>query len=358
MKGLKYCTIGLAIALCSCANNKDQNIHNQGRNSQKSIIVNYVDTMVLRKSTFNKQIICNGKLRAIEKCDLVFSTSGVLSKINAHNGKIVKKGDLLAVLDISEAKIALKKAHKMKEKGWTDLVDKLIGQGYNSDTTNVPKEVMAFARMSSGYDAAVEGLEDAKRNLEKCYLYAPFNGKIADMDSRLHQSPANGKLCSLINDDYFNVEFSVLEAEIKEIAVGQVVDVALFIDESTCLEGKITEINPTIDDKGQIKVRARVKNQNNQLIDGMNIMLTLNKKIEDQYVVPKDAVLARDGHFVVFCYRDGKAVWNYVDIVMSNVDYHVIEGSKAKHTIVSSEDIIIIDGNLNLADGTNVEIKE
>ena len=33
----------------------------------------YVDTLVLRPQTFHRQLVCNGKLRAIAKCELSFS---------------------------------------------------------------------------------------------------------------------------------------------------------------------------------------------------------------------------------------------------------------------------------------------
>ncbi len=53
-------------------------------------------------------------------------------------------------------------------------------------------------------------------------------------------------------------------------------------------------------------------------------------------------------------YRDGKAIWTYVDVVMSNIDSHVIKGSEKKQTVISEEDVVITSNNLNLADGTDV----
>ena len=56
----------------------------------------------------------------------------------------------------------------------------------------------------------------------------------------------------------------------------------------------------------------------------------------------------------IFCYREGKAVWTYVDVVMSNIDSHVITGCEKKQTTISENDIVITSNNLNLADGTDV----
>ena len=64
--------------------------------------------------------------------------------------------------------------------------------------------------------------------------------------------------------------------------------------------------------------------------------------------------MSRDGFQVVFRYQDGKAVWTYVDVVMSNIDSHAITGNKKKQTTISENDIVIVSNNLNLADGTDV----
>lgn len=116
----------------------------------------------------------------------------------------------------------------------------------------------------------------------------------------------------------------------------------------------MTEINPLIDERGQVKIRARVSNTDRYLVEGMNVKIMLEREIKNCFVVPKDAVVLRDGFQVIFCYREGKAVWTYVDVVMSNIDSHVITGCEKKQTTISENDIVITSNNLNLADGTDV----
>ena len=158
----------------------------------------------------------------------------------------------------------------------------------------------------------------------------------------------------MIDDSYFDVEFSILEAEIEEVALGQHVKIIPFVNDKKTFYGDVTEINPLIDDHGQVKIRARVRNADSYLIEGMNVKIVLEREIKNSFVVPKDAVVLRDGFQVVFCYRDGKAVWTYVDVVMSNIDSHVITGCEKKQTSISENDVVITSNNLNLADGTDV----
>lgn len=345
-----------ALLVSSCGGSDKEKKETDMSKTQHEQVVNYVDTVILSKRVFNKQIVCNGKLRAVAKSDVVFATSGTIAAVRAFNGTIVRKGDLLASLDTKDADIEVARAVSQMDKANIDLLDKLIGQGYDADTTLVPAAIMKSVRITSGYNSALEALQGAERKLADCFLHAPFAGRVANMDSKVYQRTTD-KFCTLIDDITFDVEFSLLEAELGEVLVGQVVDVTPFIDDNRHFSGTVTQINPLIDDKGQIKIRAKVSNRDGYLMEGMNVKIVINNKIGEQYVVPKDAVVLRDGYFVVFRYVDGIAVWTYVDVVMSNIDSHVITGNAKKQTTISESDVVITSGNLNLADGTAVTPK-
>lgn len=336
----------------ACGNEKKKEEKEIGKSEgQRQLIM--VDTLELKKRTFQKQIVCNGKLRAVFKSDLSFDGTGVITEINGTNGDYVNKGSVLAALDNKEAMVELEKSRRAMEKADIDLQDKLIGQGYSADTTVVPTAILRNVKISSGYDNAIDQLETARRRLASCYLIAPFNGRVANLDAKVYDRSAN-KLCTLIDDSYFDVEFSILEAEIEEVEQKQHVKMIPFINDKKTFYGDVTEINPLIDEHGQVKIRARVRNTDRYLIEGMNVKIVLEREIKNSFVVPKEAVVLRDGFQVIFCYREGKAVWTYVDVVMSNIDSHVITGSEKKQTSISENDVVITSNNLNLADGTDV----
>ena len=120
----------------------------------------------------------------------------------------------------------------------------------------------------------------------------------------------------------------------------------------------MTNINPTVDEKGLIKITARIANPSRKLIDGMNVKVIAENDVPNSLIVPKDAVVERDGYHVVFLYKDGEAVWTYVDIAYSNISSFAITGCKRKETTLSEGDRVITSGNLNLADGTKVKLKK
>ena len=234
-----------------------------------------------------------------------------------------------------------------------ELTDKLIGLGYDADMKDVPADVMQRAEVTSGYYSAKYQLQSAKTALEECNLYAPFSGRIANLDARSFQRAE--KVCTLIDDSQFEVEFKILEAELEHIAKGQKVKVSSFVEDSVTYEGVITEINPLVDDKGLIKIIARMANKGDTLMDGMNVRVVVEQRVQNMFVVSKDAVVERDGYHVIFRYEDGHAVWTYVDIVYSNINSFAITGCQRKETTIHEGDVIITSGNLNLADGTEVK---
>jgi hypothetical protein len=120
-----------------------------------------------------------------------------------------------------------------------------------------------------------------------------------------------------------------------------------FINDSTLLEGRITQINPQVDESGMVKVKARFRN-NGKLIDGMNVKVVIRKPFPDRLVVPKEALVIRQGRDVIFVRQDSLAIWKYVTVEAENsTSVAVKEG-------LDAGDLVIVRGNVNLAHETIV----
>ena len=340
------------ILLAACTSNKEENKDGSGiEMHQQQMSETYVDTMVLHQKEFNKQIVCNGRLRAKAKSELNFNGQGIIAEVFVREGQYIGKGKLIATLDKQDRQRELEKAKHELQRAKVELTDKLIGLGYN-DMNAVPADVMERAEVMSGYYSAKFQLQSAKKALEECNLYAPFSGRIADLEAKRFQK--NDKVCTLVDDSGFEVEFRILEAELSGVRIGQKVKVTPFVQDSIQYEGRVTEINPLVDDKGLVKIKAQLSNRGNTLLDGMNVRVIVEEKMQHMFVVPKDAVVERDGYQVIFLLEEGRAVWTYVDVVHSNISSFAITGCQRKETTIKEGDIVITSGNLNLADGTEV----
>ena len=328
------------VAGCGGAKEKEK----EGSNAAKIVYVeeqNLVDTVVLRMQPFNKQIVGNGKLRAVTKSVLHFNGTGEIVDIRFKNGENVRKGEVIAQLDSTTAYLNLKQAQLTLDKSKIDRMDALIGFGY-SDTTNIPEEHRKVADIRSGYASAVNNLKQAEIALANTTLIAPFGGKIANLQSKVYE----------------HVDFNLLESEIGFVWKGQRVKVAVFNAPDHYFDGEVTQINPLVDDKGQINVRAQVNNATGELLEGMNVSVLVENMISDQLVVPKSAVVIRDNQEVLFRMSpEGRSIWTYVHVLMSNSDSHVVAANTDKGAELNVGDVIITSGNLNLADNSEVVVK-
>ena len=105
-----------------------------------------------------------------------------------------------------------------------------------------------------------------------------------------------------------------------------------------------------MDENGLVSVRAKL-NGEVKLFDGMNVRVSVKRKVPDQFVVPKTAVVLRTGKQVIFTLKDGKAMWNYVTTGLENMTEYTVTGDGMEEGIQ-----VIVTGNVNLAHETPVKV--
>ncbi len=349
--------VALLTALGACSGTQSK----ETENAEKRQYIkqeNPVEVIILKKGIFRKEMVNNGKLVAVRKSELKFRVSDQLDQVNVKNGDHVKAGQLIASLvpftyrqDLKSAEIKLKEAR-------LEMQNVLIGQGYNTmDSIQVPRHIYQMALIKSGYTEALQNLQTAEFNMESTRLTAPFTGVVANISQKKYEQVGTADaFCTLIDDSEFEVEFSVVENEIPDIAIGDEVQVIPFSDNSKNYKGKISEINPMIDENGLILVKALVANPGG-LMEGMNVKVLVEKEVPGQMVVPKAAVVLRQNQEVLFKYTHGIAFWTYVQTQAENSTSYSVIADPDKGGTLEPGDTVIISGNLNLAHESEVVIK-
>lgn len=320
---------------------------------------NLVDTMMWRKVDFNREVVSNGNLKAVRRAELKFNTQGEIATVFVKNGAAIAKGEPIVKLNENNLRIKLEQAKLSLDKADLDFKDNLIGYGYGTDTTKVPADLLGVAKIRSGYTTAMQNYKMAKYDFENATLVAPFGGVVANLSAKPYEQ-SKDVVCMVIDDSAFDVEFKLLESELSFIKVGQSVKIVPFVDLSGSYKGQIKEINPLVDEKGQVKVVAGLHNSGKRLVDGMNVKVYIESLSKGQLSVPKSAVVIRDGYDVLFTLNPetNKAGWVYVDVLSSNSSNHIVRGNEQKNAELKEGEIIIISGNLNLANDSNVEVKK
>lgn len=308
-----------------------------------------VDTVGLHKKPFSGDVVSNGHVRAGRWADLNFRNSGIVSEVNVREGQHVAKGQALARLDTYRLESDRIRQEAALEQARLDMQDVLIGQGYNpDDLTSVPQEVVRIARIKSGLTRAEAEYNATLRDLAEATLTAPFDGVVANVAARPHSMTPSDPVCRVISKADMTVEFPILENEIALMTPGVEIDVTPYTGGETH-SGRITDINPQVDETGHVRVTARLDGASG-LLDGMNVRIRARRDLGARLSVPKSAVVLRTGRQVVFTYENGRAIWNYVKTGLENLDsYEITEG-------LEEGAAVIVSGNENLAHESPVKL--
>lgn len=354
---MKYIAYIVLYALALGCNSGKAGEETDAGKRQFQVEKNPVDIIVLKRSTFEKELVSNGKLKARSKSMLKFGTGEELVLLNVKNGDRVNAGQVIARLRSDKTLQQLEQARIAFEQSRFDLQDLLIGQNYSlADSAGIPKKIFEMASIQSGYAAARSRLAAARLEHAATELRAPFAGIIAGLKYKLHEQVGAGtEFCTLIDNSSFEVEFPVLEPEMNDVAIGKKVKVRPFAMQDKTYAGTITEINPMVDENGQIQLKATL-GQPGQLIDGMNVQVLVENAVSGQLVVPKPAVVLRDNQEVLFKIVGGKAYWTYVQTLLENSDSYSVMAHPDKGATLEPGDTVIVSGNLNLAHESGVEI--
>ena len=225
----------------------------------------------------SNSLTATGKVKAANYTDLYFRSQEQIAHVYVKNGARVSKGQKIADLEVFALNSQLRQAEISLEQAKLELQDILIGQGYDPDHLDkVPADMMKLAKVKSGYEQADLQKENALREMENATLVAPFDGVIANLTAKPHHMASSSEpFCRIIQTSNMEVEFQVLENELHLIKMGQKVEIVPQATTVGVQQGEICSMNPLVNEKGLIQVRARVKG-NVGLMEGMNVTVRIH----------------------------------------------------------------------------------
>lgn len=306
-----------------------------------------VNTAIIQETSFQKQLIANGKIEAVQKSELRFKTNEQLVSLHVKNGSLVTKGQIIAALENSLLANKVEKAKIDLEKAKNKFVEEKINYGLAKVLEkDIKLTVLKSLRIKSGYFEAKNALQNAQLLYNQTILKAPFTGVIANVKSKEgFYVSASEVFCTLINPKKLEVVFSILQSELAFVKKGQQVFVQSFVNSDKNYKAIVTEINPLVDENGLIQIKASVQSNDVALFDGIHAKVIVNNPINNVIVIPKEALVLRSNKKVVFTLEQGLAKWNYVTELYENSTHYAIKKGEGLKEI----DTIIVSGNMNLS---------
>ncbi len=245
--------------------------------------------------------------------------SGAVKLFRANEGRLFKKGELLARLDEKTTLIALKaaraklgEANALLEKAEKDL--KRTESLYKKET--VPEKSYTddlYAFKSQGFKVQVleEEVARLQDQLSKTEVKSPFVGYVAKEYTEVGQwvNPG-GRICRLLEIDKVKVRVDAPERYVvvlKKRARAQVTVDAL---PGKTFVGVLDYISPEGDpDARTFPIILVMDNPGMALLPGMLVRVALPTSQKKAGVfVPKDALVAQSGAYFLYIIKSGKAV--------------------------------------------------
>jgi RND family efflux transporter MFP subunit len=272
-----------------------------------------------------------GQYSAVEKVELRAQVGGTLTEIHFKDGDIVRKGDLLFVIDQEPYQIRMSQAQAQLEaaKARLDLATHQLTRAQTlkatdaGSTENVEQRVADKLAAQAAVDGALAQVHDARFDLEHTRISAPFTGRIGNHQVSVGNLVAGSRggispttlLTTLVSLDPIYLDFDMSEADYNGHLRGhekqsgpETVGISLADSTDFTREGTLDFIDNALDrSSGTIHARAVVANSNLQLTPGGFARVRLSMaKAAPVLLVPDAAVLPdQSSHFVLTVAQDG-----------------------------------------------------
>jgi RND family efflux transporter MFP subunit len=305
-----------------------------------------------------------GRAEAPETVEIRPRASGHLMQAAFHEGDLVKKGDLLFVIDTRPYRTALTRAQAELE---SLRADRELAQRNADRDAQLLKTGAIAQRDSDSQDALVHTLAarsqvasaavaEAELNLEYAFVRSPINGRIG----RILVTPGNligpstaSPLTTVVSVDPLYVYIDVDEAHALQLNrdKGAIAHVGFAGEDGYPHEAALDFFDNHVDSStGTLKVRAVVKNPDGRLTHGLFARLRLAEGAPHPVVLVSDRAIGtdQDRRFVWLLGADGKVVYRAVKL--GPLEY----GLRVVREGLSEQDRVIVRGLQRVRPGAEV----
>ncbi len=341
-------------------------------------------------------VVAEGHIRARHTAEVHAEVAGKVTRVAVDEGATLKRGQLIVKLDDREYEAAAEEARARYLQALSlltiedaDIDTALVGQareardefanlerleraGKITRDERLAREIALdiqslkegrfrgeIAAARSGVSLARADLERARLNLERTEIRAPFDGVITGLVlSRGQQVMLNQTICTLVDNVNIEAEIGVLEADVGKIAPGGAAMLAVPALGDT-FNVTVDVVSPQFDPTTRTcQVLLRVQNTDGRLRPGMFARALISgQRFQDRLLVPREAILTRDGRPLLFKIEGDRAKWLYVDLGESNE--HMVEiKSVLQGGTLDPGDRVIVSDHLTLAHDARVRVRK
>lgn len=285
-------------------------------------------------------------------------TQGTVAEVLVRPGDRVRTGQVMVRLDTKPLELALERAEANHRNAQARYTAEILP---DSAATGVAPTAArrAYARASSGLETADVDLREARLNLDRAEIKAPFSGVIERVPVALGERISSGADVAMVVDiTNLRVDARVMEHDIPLLSRGGDAQVMVAAMPGESIHGKIAAVLPLVDSAGKAGTAVVRIRGDGKLRPGMYAEVRLEAdRLPGRIIVPERALVERDGRPLVFVVRNGIAEWVYVNPGRSNGRQREILPDSISGLIpLEPGDVVLIAGHLTLTHQASVRL--
>ncbi len=299
---------------------------------------------------------------------LSFRINGLIVKLNAKVGDEVKKGDLLAQLDLNDLQLNYQKAESSQQGAKSHLQTTRSGfervkelyQANSASLSDYEQAKNNYLTAQSSYQTAKKTLELQQRQIDYAKIIAPTAGTVSAVNAQKNEFTTAGNPVIIINSDNDDIEVivGVTENYISRISNGFEAEVVFSGIEGEQFKGMVTEVGFSSAETATSPVVLRLLNVSERVRPGMSVEVTFsfgNTNEKSTLSVPVSAVgQDHEGTFVYGLKQKNKGVYTAVKIIiktgkLTDDGYEVLSGLQEGEYVATA-------GLRSLFDGMEVKL--
>ncbi|QZT38103.1 efflux RND transporter periplasmic adaptor subunit [Halosquirtibacter xylanolyticus] len=310
----------------------------------------------------------SGHARSDQEINLSFRTSGILTTLNITNGQVVKKGDLLARIDNSEAQLSLEQSIAALSSAKTSLNTassilertRMLYEKGSSSLSDYENAKTTYANDKANYESSLRSVEIQKKQVEYGIIFAPTDGVITKKAVELNENVSAGQVIAVLNaGSQMEVSIGLPDNVINFVKLNDSAEISISVLKNKIFTGYIKEISPSLDSENSTyPIRVAISGDTEMIKSGMAAKVKFKfagTNTDREILIPVEAV-GEDGKgrfvFKVEKEDDNSAVVKKVYVEIGDL---TTQGFVMKRGL-SSGDLVAVAGLQTLLNGEKVAL--
>ncbi len=293
----------------------------------------------------------NGIVVTKHELRLSFKMGGVVRRIHVQDGDVVRQGQRLAEIELTEVGAQVEQARQMTEKAARDLKR---GENLYADQVISLEQLQDLRTQASVAEAQ---FRSAQFNLGYSVISAPRDGVVLRklVEERELVAPGTPVLVFGGSAGGYVVRAALADREIVNVNIGDKGEIRMDAFPGQAMTGTIVEVASAADERsGMFPIEVSFDMPPPRLVSGLVARLRLEPKTSAPPLtyVPMAALVEGDGDRAsVFVLEDGKAQKREVRVAFITADSIALESGLA------AGESVITDGALYLENGEAVDVQ-